>query len=126
MTISDCLDFEATNADYINFQRQLYAETMPANSFWYKAGEIVRSTNPNTIGYRCLTDGSPFNGNWQANKEYPLGGFAKIGDYICVCLSSGTSGSDVPTVRENAPFIDGTVWWTVYHKGVASFVKITP
>lgn len=125
MNISDCYDFEATNASFINFQRQLYAETAPTNHMWYKAGEIVRSTNPNVIGYRCLADGSPFSGNWQANKEYPLGGIAKIGDYICVCIMSGTSGSDVPIVRENAAFIDGTMWWAVYHKGVASFVEIS-
>jgi len=125
VTISNCIDFEVPNADFINFQRCLYSNASPINHFWYKAGEIVHSTNPSRIGFRCLSDGSPFMGSWQASEAYSIGTMARIGDYVCVCVYAGTSGTDTPTIREDATFKDGTAWWAVFHKGSASFAEVS-
>ena len=97
---------------------------LPNKVTYFNKGDIIVVPSSESIGYKCTASGTRYTAYRAANTAYTRGTFRKYGDYLLVCVVSGTSGSDDFTVTENVEAQDGTCYWRALFKGDAEFVAI--
>jgi hypothetical protein len=99
-------------------------DNVPNKPRYYNVGELLIGTDGNGIGYKCTQSGTRYTNYRNPSTAYTRGTIRKYGDYLLVCVVSGTSGSDDFTVYENVESQDGTCYWRVLFKGNADFVEV--